>query len=166
MIRIFFSFNFYKFRYSAYSGNRNFLCRFFVLHLIFITVYGILWHTQFVSVVKYYCIGDLYTIKLDLFHIWRLYHQIWISGTNKDMNMNILTIFCKSTNYEGPHYASLSSIQLLIQIFFTAPYSQKLSTYVLSIIWKTKLTPAQNINFIYYCHLTRIQTLPYFLKIC
>jgi hypothetical protein len=44
-------------------------------------------HMQFVYVVKYYSIGDL-MIKLDLFYIWRLYCQIWISGTNKDMNMN------------------------------------------------------------------------------
>jgi hypothetical protein len=28
-------------------------------------------------------------IKLDLFFIWRLYRQIWISGTNNDVNMNI-----------------------------------------------------------------------------
>jgi hypothetical protein len=42
------------------------------------------------EVVKYYSIGDSYKIKLDLFYIWRLYGQIWISGTNKDMNMNLL----------------------------------------------------------------------------
>jgi hypothetical protein len=32
-------------------------------------------------------------IKLDLFYIWRLYRQIWISATNKDMNMNIQVSF-------------------------------------------------------------------------
>jgi hypothetical protein len=45
--------------------------------------------TQFVYAVKYYSIGDLYTKKLDLFYIWRLYPQIWISGTNKGKNMNM-----------------------------------------------------------------------------
>jgi hypothetical protein len=45
--------------------------------------------TQFVYVVKYYSIGDSYTMKLDLFCIWRLYRQIWISGTNKDINMRM-----------------------------------------------------------------------------
>jgi hypothetical protein len=44
--------------------------------------------TQFVYVVKCYIIGDLYMIKLDLFYIWRVYRQIWIYGTNKDMKMN------------------------------------------------------------------------------
>jgi hypothetical protein len=53
--------------------------------------------TPFVYVVKYYGIGDLYTIKLDLFYICRLYHQIWISGTNKDMdnikmNLRVMSI--------------------------------------------------------------------------
>jgi hypothetical protein len=44
---------------------------------------------QFVYVVKYFSTYDLYMIKLDLFYIWRLYRQIWISGTNKDMNINM-----------------------------------------------------------------------------
>jgi hypothetical protein len=49
---------------------------------------------QFVYAVTYYSIGDLYTIKLYLFYIWRLYHQIWTSGTNKDMNMTQFFISC------------------------------------------------------------------------
>jgi hypothetical protein len=40
-----------------------------------------------VFVAKYYSIGDLYMITLDLLYIWTLYRQIWISGTNKDMNV-------------------------------------------------------------------------------
>jgi hypothetical protein len=56
-----------------------------VLHLMFVVLYGMfVTCTQFLYVVKYYSIGDLYTIKLDLFSIWRLYRRIWISGTNKE----------------------------------------------------------------------------------
>jgi hypothetical protein len=54
--------------------------------------YSCIWYvvtsTQFVYVFKYHRTGNLYTIKLDLFYIWRLYRQLWISGTNKDMNMD------------------------------------------------------------------------------
>jgi hypothetical protein len=51
-----------------------------------VVVYGVLvMCTQFVYEVKNYSISDLYTIILDLFCIWRLYHQIWISGTSKHM---------------------------------------------------------------------------------
>jgi hypothetical protein len=56
--------------------------------------YSCIWYvvtcTQFVYVVKYYRIGDIYTMILALFYIWSLYHQIlvWIYGTNKDMNIN------------------------------------------------------------------------------
>jgi hypothetical protein len=58
-------------------------------YLIFIDVYVMfVMCTQFLYVVKYQSIVDLYTIKLDLLYVWRLYHQIWISGTNKDMNIN------------------------------------------------------------------------------
>jgi hypothetical protein len=42
MIKILFSVNFYNFSYSAYSGNRSFVCDLVVLYLIFITVYGML----------------------------------------------------------------------------------------------------------------------------
>jgi hypothetical protein len=42
MIKILLSFNFYNFRYSGYSGNRNFVCGFVVLYIIFIVVYGML----------------------------------------------------------------------------------------------------------------------------
>jgi hypothetical protein len=73
------------------SGNRNFVCGFVVLYLIFIVVYGLfVMCTQFVYVAKYYSIGDLYVIELDLFYIWRLNNQMWISGTNKDMNLRFL----------------------------------------------------------------------------
>jgi hypothetical protein len=67
----------------------NFVCGFVVLYLIFIVVYGMLLRcTQFVYVVKYYSTENLYTVKLDLFYIWRLYRQIWISGTNKGDQAN------------------------------------------------------------------------------
>jgi hypothetical protein len=63
--------------------------------------YSCIWYvvtcTQIVYVVKYYSIRDFYTIKLDLCHIWRLYRQIWISGTNKDMNINIHVRMCIQT---------------------------------------------------------------------
>jgi hypothetical protein len=86
MIKTLFSLNFHNFGYSAYSGNRNFVCGFVTLYLIFIAIYGMLVVcTQFSYVVKYNSIGGLYAIKLDLFYIWRLYYQIWISGTYKDM---------------------------------------------------------------------------------
>jgi hypothetical protein len=52
-------------------------------------LYGMLLRCmQFVYVVKYYSIENLYTIKLDLFYIWRLYRQVWISGTNKGDEAN------------------------------------------------------------------------------
>jgi hypothetical protein len=47
MIKILFSLNFYNFRYSAYSGNRNFVCG--VYHIV--SFYNIKW---------YVC--DVYTI--------------------------------------------------------------------------------------------------------
>jgi hypothetical protein len=34
-----------------------------------------------------YGTGDLYTIELDLLYIWRLYRQLWISGTNINDDM-------------------------------------------------------------------------------
>jgi hypothetical protein len=94
MIKILFSFNFYNSGYSVYSGNTNFEWGFVVLYVVTCTQFG--------YVVKYYSIGDLCRIKLDLFYIWRLCCQIWISGTNKDMNMkNLLHTLPSMTRY---HY--------------------------------------------------------------
>jgi hypothetical protein len=77
-----FSLNFYNFGYSAYSDNRHFLCRFIILNLFISANYMFVKCTQFVYV-TYCSAGDLYVIKLDLFCIWWLYCQIWISGTTK-----------------------------------------------------------------------------------
>jgi hypothetical protein len=68
MIKILFSPNFYNFGYSAYSSNRNFVCRFIMLYLFIVANCVFVAGTQF-TFVKYYSIGDLYMIKLDLFCI-------------------------------------------------------------------------------------------------
>jgi hypothetical protein len=79
IIKLSFSLHIYNFGYNAYSGNRNFVCMFVVLHLIFIVVYGMfVTSAQFVYVVKCCSTDDLYMIKHG-------YRQIRTSGRNKDM---------------------------------------------------------------------------------
>jgi hypothetical protein len=65
--------------------------------------------TQFVFVFKNYSTVCLLTIKLDLFCMWRMYCQIWISGRGQDMNMKAISyrnqeirlLYCKFSSYKA-----------------------------------------------------------------